>query len=68
MMPEQAVKLETETRGQSSKKSWFLHRAGRITASNFKSVVVTNPCMPSQSLIKRICYPEAFKFTTAATK
>ena len=52
-MPEQVVKLEAETRGQSSKKSWFLHRAGRITASNFKAVVATNPCMPSQSLIKR---------------
>ena len=67
-MPEQVAKLERETRGQSSNKSWFLHRAGRITASNFRSVVVTNPCTPSQSLIKRICYPEAFKFKTAATK
>ena len=41
--------------------------SARITASNFKSVV-TNPCMPSQSLTKRICYPETFKFTTAAIK
>ena len=27
VMPEQVAKLETETRGQSSSKSWFLHRA-----------------------------------------
>ena len=38
------------TRGQSIDKAWFIHRAGRITASNFKAVCHTNPCMPSQTL------------------
>jgi len=64
---EQAVKLEEATREQASSKVWFLHRAGRITASNFKAAAATNTYMPSQSLIKRLCYPEAFKFKTAAT-
>ncbi len=65
---QQSAKVEFETRGQSSKKSWFLHRAGSITASDFKSAACTNSSMPAQSLIKRICYPEAFKFSTAATR
>lgn len=47
---------------QSSNKTWFIHRAGGVTASNMKSAARTNHSMPSQSLIKRLCYPEAFKF------
>lgn len=65
---DQVKKLEEETREQSSGKAWFIHRAGRITASNFKSVCHTNLCMPSQSLIKKICHPEAYKFSTEATR
>lgn len=61
-------KLEEATKGQASNKLWFLHRAGRITASQFKAVCHTNPIMPSQSLIKKICYPEAMKFSNEATK
>ena len=33
-----------------------------------KAVCRTDPGNPAQSLIKAICYPEAFCFTTAATK
>ena len=49
-------------------KMWFLHRAGRVPASNIKAAARTNHSMPSQSLIKRLCYPEAFKFSTKATR
>lgn len=64
----QASKLEEETRQQSSSKAWFVHRAGRITASNMKAASKTNIHMPSKSLIKRLCYPEAYKFSTKATR
>ena len=60
--------VEVATRGQSSNKIWYTFRAGRITASMMKSVIQTDHTMPSQSLIKRICYPEAFKFSTTATR
>ena len=65
---EQSTCLETNTREQSGSKLWFTHRAGCITASNFKAAAVTNSCMPSQSLISRLCYPENHKFSTAATR
>ena len=60
--------VEEETRKLSYDKTWFVHRGGHITASNFKSVCHTNLCMPSQSLIQRICHPELHKFSTEATK
>ena len=60
--------VEFATRDQSKSKLWFKYRAGRITASKMKSVCKSDPCLPSQSLIKTICYPEAFSFTTKATK
>ena len=63
-----AGKVEEATRSQSHSKLWFKYRAGRITASRMKAVCHTNPGYPAQSLIKSICYPEAFCFTTAATK
>ena len=65
---EMAAKVEQATRSQSSSKLWFKYRAGRITASRMKAVCRTNPGSQAQSLIKTICYPEAFSFTTAATK
>ena len=34
---QQAENLEKATRGQLKNKLWFYHRAGRVTASNFKS-------------------------------
>ena len=67
---EEAVAIELETRGQSSTNSWFRYRAGRITASNFRAAIRTqtaNPDNLARSLIKRICYPGSYKFTSAAT-
>ena len=62
---QQVLALEKATHGQAGKKAWFCHREGR---TNLKSVVKTNQSMPSVSLIKRICYPKAFKFTTESTR
>ncbi|XP_057693346.1 uncharacterized protein LOC130916556 [Corythoichthys intestinalis] len=60
--------IEQITREQSTTKSWFLYQAGRITASNFKAASQTKIENPCYSLIQRICYPDAFKFTTEATR
>ena len=68
MTAEQAALLESSTRDQAQCKLWHQHRVGRVTASLFKSAVKTNPAMPSQSLIKRICYPQAYKFSTKSTR
>ena len=65
---EEAAAIEASTRKQSSSKEWFQQRAGRITASKFKSACATNPDKPSKSLIKGICYPDAHRFSNAATK
>ena len=59
--------VETATRDQSKSKLWYKFRAGRITASRMKTVCHTDSAKPSQSLIKGICYPEAFSFTRKAT-
>eukprot|EP00058_Branchiostoma_floridae_P013212 XP_002598700.1 hypothetical protein BRAFLDRAFT_95816 [Branchiostoma floridae] len=56
----QVAAQEKTTRLQSKSNTWFEYRAGRITASNFRAAVSTNPVSPSVSLIKRICYPEAY--------
>lgn len=66
-MEEQVTALESATREQFKCKMWFTHRTGRITALSFKAATVTDLSMPSQSLIKRLCYPEAYKFTVAST-
>ena len=68
MTQEEVDYVEKATIGQSGNKSWLQHRAGRVTASNAKAASNTNPCMPSPSLIKRICYPHAYTFSTTATK
>ena len=60
--------IEEETRNQASGSQFFRYRAGRIGASVSKQACHTNPAQPSQSLIKRICYPNIFKFSTAATE
>ena len=65
---EQSITGEKETREQSSSSKWFKLRAGRITASRTRAVLPTNPLKPSLNLIKQICYPEAFKFSTKATQ
>ncbi len=64
----QVQAVERATRSQSASRIWFRQRAGRITASKLKQAIKTNPQQPSKSLIKAICYPEAYRFTTAATR
>ena len=59
--------IETETLNQARESSFYQHRAGRIGASQSKAASHTDPCQPSQSLIKAIYYPNVFKFSTAAT-
>ena len=41
-------------------------RAGRITASKFKSVCHTDPASPSLSLVMNACHPDMVLFKTAA--
>ncbi|KAL3890954.1 hypothetical protein ACJMK2_003223 [Sinanodonta woodiana] len=65
---EQAKAVESATREQSNSKLWHRFRTGRITASKMKNVCNTDPTFPSQSLIKSICYPESYKFKSAATQ
>ena len=59
VLKEQAQKIEVQARGQAEKKLWNIYRAGRITASNFKSAAIIN---------QRICYPYAFKFSTGSIR
>jgi len=65
---EQARNIEASTRDQAQSKTWFHYRAGRITSSKFKAAAHTDLSQPSQSLIKCICYPESYRFSTKATK
>ena len=65
---EMAKLVEKATRSQSQSKLWFKYRAGRITASRMRAVCHTDAGNPAQSLIKTICYPEAFTFSTKATR
>ncbi len=59
---QQAKSVEKATQDQANSKLWFRFRAGRITASKMKSICCTDPALPSQSLIKSICYPESQSF------
>ena len=65
----QSRTIEEQTKGQARSRLWFRHRAGRVTASNFKAAARTDSesGRPSISLIKRICYPESYKFFSEAT-
>lgn len=65
---QQTKNIEAATRDQAQSKDWFRFRAGRVTASRFKAAAHTDLTQPSLSLIKSICYPEAFKFSNRATK
>ena len=65
---EQVINLEKATKKQAKSKMWFQYKAGRVTASRFKSAACTDLTRPSQSLVMAVCYPEAHKFTSAATK
>ena len=64
---EMAVAVESATRSQSNSKLWFRYRAGRVTASRMKAVCRTDATNTSQSLVKSICYPESFCFTSQQT-
>ena len=64
---EQAATVEKETREQANSKLWFRFRAGRITASKMKLACCTDPTQPAASLIKAVCYPDRFRFTSKAT-
>ena len=64
---EMAVCVEKETRLQSDSNLWFRYCAGRVTASRMKAVCRTDPTNPSQSLVKTICYPQSFRFTSKQT-
>lgn len=58
--------VENVTKNQSKCKEWYHLRAGRITASVFKSVCRTSLLTPSVSLIQRICYPDGNNASSAA--
>jgi len=62
-----AQSVEKATWSQSNSKLWYTYCAGRVTASRMRSVCHTNLANPSQSLIKTICYPEAFAFVSKQT-
>ena len=65
---EESHNLQEATQLQSKCRLWSTHRAGRITASNFKSAVRTNPDKPSISLVKKLCYPQQHAFSTNAMR
>ena len=67
MSEEMARNVEEATREQSRSKLWYKYRAGRVTASKMKRVCRTSLEKPSHRLIKEICYPEAFKFSSKST-
>ena len=64
---EMANVVEQETRAQSQSKFWFKQRTGRVTASKMKAVCHTNLAHLSHSLIKTICCPEEFTFSSKQT-
>ena len=64
---EMAEQVELHTRQQAKSNLWYKFRAGRITASNMKAVCRTDSANPSISLIKKICYPHLFIFTSEQT-
>ena len=51
-----------------TKSSLVPANTGRVTASKLKSACSTNPAKPAKSLVKSLCYPEAHKFSAAATR
>lgn len=59
---EESASIEKVTRAQSGSSEWFEHRRGRITGSIAKQVATTNLLRPSDTLIKKICYPELERF------
>ena len=65
---EQQCKVaERMTRDQANSRLWFRLRAGRVTASRFKSICCTDPASPALSLIMGVCHPSNHFKTTATT-
>ena len=60
--------IEKDTIYQARENSFYRHRAGRIGESRSRAASHTDLSQPSQSLIKAICYPNVFRFSTAATR
>ena len=60
--------VEKATKQQSASQTWFRFKAGRISGSTMKACCHTNPDLPSQSLIKRICHPTSYKLSSASTQ
>ena len=65
---QQAQILEEATMNQSICKLWFQYRAGHITASLLKAAVYTDAGQPSESFIKKMFYPESYRFSSLAMK
>jgi len=65
---EMCSNIEAETKIQSKSKLWFKYRAGRVTASRMRAICHTSLANPSPSLVKSVCYPDVFHFTTKATE
>ncbi|KAF5281753.1 hypothetical protein FQR65_LT14548 [Abscondita terminalis] len=65
--PEEVDAIENCTQNQAQNFTWFKYRAGRITASKFKSVSRARLEKPPISLIKGICYPAKMIFHSKQT-
>ena len=64
---EQAINLERFTPSQHKSSLWFQHRAGRIAGTKLYAVCHTDPCDPSLTLLKSICFPTSCRFNSKAT-
>ena len=53
---------------QRDSRDWFALRAGRVTASNFKSVMATNPTQPAKSVLMNVCSAAPSSFVSPATE
>ncbi|CAN7944624.1 unnamed protein product, partial [Ixodes hexagonus] len=60
--------IENQTKTQTASEKWFQFRAGRITASNARSVCMTSLTKLSMSLLRRICYPAECEFWSVQTQ
>ena len=65
---EKIDQVQKDTISQSSRANFFKRRAGRIGASQSKAAAHSDPALPSQSLIQRICYPELHKVNTKVVR
>ncbi|CAN7999705.1 unnamed protein product, partial [Ixodes pacificus] len=64
--PQVAALIQEQTTEQAGSTKWFSFRAGRITASNARTVCKTSVSQPSQSLLKKICHPMESQFWSPA--